>query len=173
MSSKGHITQSVQVRPRVKDSALVAREVPWRETKTVEPFDNLSFWGKGQHTRPQRTVNADVASLHATPVVETIDNVRRQQELTETSPIRQFSPAGYQRWHGVKGYVATGEALDTRRRNLAEEAHPITLMGKWMSRYQGGGLGRSTIDRRAAKRARREGPRPMSIPCAQGEAVAG
>jgi hypothetical protein len=43
----------------------------------------------------------------------------------------------------VKGYVETGEALDTRRRNLAEKANPITLNGKWMGRYQGGGLGRS------------------------------
>ncbi len=145
VSSKGHITQSVEVRPRVKDSTLVAWEVPWLETKAVEPSDNLSFEGNGQHTRPQRTVNADVASLHSTPVVETVDNLRKQQELIETSPMRQFPPAGYQRWHGVKGYVSTGEALDTRRRNLAEEAHPITLMGKWMSRCQGGGLGRSTV----------------------------
>jgi hypothetical protein len=70
----------------------------------------------------------------------------------------------------VKGYVETGEALDTRRRNLADEANPITLMGKWMSRCQGGGLGRSTVDRRAAKRAGSEGPRPMSISFAQSEA---
>jgi len=85
--------------------------------------------------------------------------------------MRRFSPAGYQRWHGVKGYVETGEALDTRQRKLAEEANPITLNGKWVSRYQGGGLGCSTVDRRAAKRAGREGPRLMSIPCVQGEAV--
>jgi len=126
-----------------------------------------------QHSRPQRTVNVDVASLHANPVAETVYNARRQQGLTETGLMRQLSPAGYQRWHGVKGYVETGEALDTRRRNLAEEADPITLNGKWMSRCQGGGLGRSTVDRRAAKRAGREGPRPMSISFAQSEAGVG
>ena len=86
------------------------------------------------------------------------------------SPIRQSSPAGYQRWHGVKGYVETGEAIDTRRRNLVEEVSPITLNGKWIGRYQGGGLGCSTVDRRAAKRAGRKGPRLMSIPSIQSEA---
>ena len=64
----------------------------------------------------------------------------------------------------MKGYVETGEALDTRQRKLAEEVDPITLNGKWVSRYQGGGLGCSTVDRRAAKRARREGPGPVGIP---------
>ncbi len=59
-------------------------------------------------------MNADVASLHATPVAETVDNVRKQQELTETSLKRQFSPAGYQRRHGGKVAVETGEALGTR-----------------------------------------------------------
>lgn len=171
VSSKGHITQSVKVRPRVKDSALVAWEVPWRETKTVKPSDNIFFKENMQHARPQRTVNADVASLHSNPVVETVYNARRQQGLIEMNPMRQFSPAGYQRWHGMKGYVETGEALDTRRRNLVEEASPITLNGKWMSRYQGGGLGRSTADRCAAKRIGREGPRLMSIPDVQSEAV--
>ena len=75
-----------------------------------------------QRTRLQRAVNADVASLHAIPVAETVDNVRKQQGLTETSPKRQLSPAGYQRRHGVKEDVATGEALGARRRNLAEES---------------------------------------------------
>ncbi len=42
VSSKGHITQSVKVRPRSKDSNLVAWEAPWRETRTVEPSD-ISF----------------------------------------------------------------------------------------------------------------------------------
>jgi len=59
-------------------------------------------------------VNADVASLHVTPVAETVDDVRKQQELTETSLKRQFSPAEYQRRHGGKDAVETGEALDTR-----------------------------------------------------------
>jgi len=70
----------------------------------------------------------------------------------------------------VKGYVETGEALDTRRRNITAEAYPITLNGKWIGRYQGDGLGRSTVDWRAAKRARREGSRLMSIPFDQSEA---
>jgi len=59
-------------------------------------------------------VNADVASLHVTPVAETVYDVRKQQELTETSLKRQFSPAGYQRRHGGKDVVETGEALGTR-----------------------------------------------------------
>ncbi|PEY57467.1 hypothetical protein CN356_30095 [Bacillus cereus] len=59
-------------------------------------------------------MNVDVASLHAIPVAETVDNVRKQQELTEMSLERQFSPTGYQRRHGEKDNVETGEALDTR-----------------------------------------------------------
>jgi hypothetical protein len=39
VSGEGHITQSVEVRPRSKDSGLVAWEAPWRESKTVEPSD--------------------------------------------------------------------------------------------------------------------------------------
>jgi hypothetical protein len=41
VSSQGHVFKSVQVRPRLKDSDLVAWEAPWRETKTVEPSDNM------------------------------------------------------------------------------------------------------------------------------------
>ena len=37
VSRQGHIVQSVQDRPRLKDSGLVAGEAPWRETKTAEP----------------------------------------------------------------------------------------------------------------------------------------
>ena len=59
-------------------------------------------------------MNVDVASLHANPVAETVDNVRKQQGLTETGLKRQYSPAGYQRRHEVKDDVETGEALDTR-----------------------------------------------------------
>ena len=59
-------------------------------------------------------MNAEVASLHAILVAETVDNARKQQGLTETSLKRQFSPAGYQRRHGGKDAVETGEALDTR-----------------------------------------------------------
>ena len=170
VSSKGHITQSVEVRPRIKDPNLVAWEALWRETKTVKPSDNIFFKENMQHSRPQRTVNVEVASSHADPVAETVYNARRQQGLTEKGAMRQFSPAGYQRWHGVKGYMETGEALDTRRRNIAEVANPITVSGKWMGRYQGDGLGCSTVDRRAEKRAGREGPRLMSIPFVQSEA---
>jgi len=115
-----------------------------------------------RNTRSQRTVNVDVASLNETPVAETVYCARRQQESSETSLTRRLSPAGYQRRHGVKDDVETGEALDTRRRKLAEEAFAITASGKCERRRQGGGSGRSTVDERAAKRARREGPGPSS-----------
>jgi hypothetical protein len=109
-------------------------------------------------------VNAEVASLPAIPVAETVCNVRKQQELIEKSPRRQLSPAGYQRRHGVKEDVSTGEALGARRRKLAEEAPAITVSGKCRRRHQGDGSGRSTAEGRAAKRARREGPGPASTP---------
>jgi hypothetical protein len=112
-------------------------------------------------------VNVDVASLHANPVAEMVYNVRKQQELIETSPMRRLSPAGYQRRHGVKADVSTGEALGARRRNLAEEVSAITVSGKCRHRHQGDGSGRSTVDGRAAKRARREGPGPVSTPFAK------
>ena len=163
VSREGQIIQSVKVRPRQKDSSLVAWEAPWRESKTVKPSDEFLRKEKAQRTRLQRTVNVDVASLHVVPVAETVDNVRMQQEPTERSLRRRFSPAGYQRRHGMKDYVSTGEALGTRRRNLVDEAYLITLNGKWMRRFQGGGSGCSTVDGRAAKRGRREGPGPMSI----------
>ena len=44
-----------------------------------------------------------------------------------------------------------------------EEMPAITVSGKCRHRHQGGGSGRSTADGRAAKRARREGPGPVSI----------
>jgi hypothetical protein len=94
VSSEGHILQSVEVRPRLKDSGLVAWEAPWRESKTAEPSDNVlerEYW---QSTRLQRAVNAGVASLHAIPVAETVYNVRRQQGPLETSLTRRLSPAG-------------------------------------------------------------------------------
>jgi hypothetical protein len=154
VSRQGHINQSVKVRPRPTDSGLVAWGAPWRESKTVKPSDDMLRKEYAQHTRLQRAVNADVASLHANPEAETVDNVRKQQEPTETSPIRRLSPAGYQRRHGVKADVSTGEALGARRGNLA-----ITLSGKCERRHQGDGSGRSTDDERA-KHARREGPGP-------------
>jgi hypothetical protein len=95
------------------------------------------------------------------PVAETVHNVRKQQGLTETSPMQQLSPAGYQRRHGVKADVSTGEALGARRRNLAEETLAITLSGKCERRHQGDGSGRTTVDERAVKHARREGPGPV------------
>src|SRR5450759_1596909 len=164
VSSQGHIVQSVQDRPRPKDSDLVAWEASWRESKTAEPSDNILGKECAQRTRLQRTVNAEVASLHESPVAETVDNARKQQGLAETSPIRQLSPAGYQRRHGVKEDVETGEALGARRRNLVEEMPAITVSGKCGHRRQGDGSGRSTGDGRAAKRARREGPGPVSTP---------
>jgi hypothetical protein len=39
MSSEGHINQSVEVQPRLKDSGLVAWEALWRESKTAEPSE--------------------------------------------------------------------------------------------------------------------------------------
>ena len=162
-SRQGHINQSVKVRPRPRDSGLVAGEAAWHESKTTKPSDNILRKEYAQHTRLQRTVN-DVASLHANPVAETVDNVRKQQGLTEKSPMRQPSPAGYQRRHGVKADVSTGEALGARRRNPVGEMSAITASGKCRHRHQGGGSDRSTDDGRAAKRARREGSGPVSIP---------
>jgi len=167
VSRQGHINQSVKVRPRPIDSSLVAGEAPWRESKTVRPSDNMLRKGHAQLTRLQRTVNADVASLHANPVAETLDNVRKQQEPTEMSPMRRLSPAGYQRRHGEKEDVSTGETLDARRRNPAEEVSAITVSGKCRRRHQGDGSGRTTADGRAAKHARREGPGPVSTPLAK------
>ena len=114
-------------------------------------------------------MNVEVASSHAIPVAETVYNVRKQQGPTETSLGRRSSPAGYQRRHGAKGDVSTGEALGVQRRKLAEEVCPITVSGKWMHRHQGGGSGCITVDRRAAKRARREGPGPVGISFIQRE----
>ncbi len=171
VSGEGHINQSVKVRPRSKDSGLVAWEAPWRESKAVEPSDPYTL-GVPQRTRLQRAVNVEVASSHAFPVAETVYNARKQQGLIETSPKRQLSPAGYQRRHGAKVCVSTGETLGARRRKLVEEAYPITVSGKWMGRHQGGGSGCNTVDRRATKRAGREGPGPVGISLVQGEAGA-
>jgi hypothetical protein len=154
----------VKDRPGPKDSGLVAGEAPWRESKTAKPSDNMLRKECAQRTRLQRAVNADVASLHESPVAETVDNARKQQGSTEMSPVRRPSPAGYQRRHGVKEDVETGETLGARRRKLAAEMPAITVSGKCRHRRQGGGSGRSTVDGRAAKRAWREGPGPVSTP---------
>jgi hypothetical protein len=122
VSREGSITQSVQVRPRPRDSSLVAREAPGRESKLVKPSDTPLRKEWAQRSRLQRAVNADVASLHATPVAETVDNGRRQQGPRERSLARRSSPAGSQRRHGAKGDRATGEVLGARRRKLVGEA---------------------------------------------------
>jgi hypothetical protein len=106
-------------------------------------------------------------------VAETVDNVRRQQGPIEMSPRRRSSPAGYQRRHEAKDSVSTGETLGARRRKPVEEVPPITVSGKWRRRHQGGGSGRSTDDRRAAKRARREGPGPVGMTFVQSEVGVG
>jgi hypothetical protein len=102
---------------------LVVWKAPWRESKTAEPSDNMFRKEHAQRTRLQRTVNVEVASLHVIPVAETVYNARRQQGLDEMSPMRQPSPAGYQRRHGVKDGVSTGETVSggkspPRRRRL-------------------------------------------------------
>jgi RNA-directed DNA polymerase len=70
--------------------------------------------------------------------------------------------------------VETGEALGVRRRNPVEEILAITVSGKCEYRHQGGGSGRSTEDRHAAKQAWREGPGPVSnslVKVRQGEMI--
>ena len=165
---EGPVIQSVKVRPRPRDSSLVAWEAPWRESKTVKPSDNVHLGCTATH---QVVTCSERRSSLVTrnPVAETVYNARRQQGLIEMSPIRRPSPAGYQRRHDAKDYRATGEALGIRRRKPVEEAYPITVSGKWGGRYQGGGSGRSTDDRRAAKRARREGPGPVGMSFGQRE----
>src|SRR5437879_6303641 len=65
VSREGHINQSVKVRPGLEDSSLVAREASWSKSETTKPSDNMLRREYAQHTRLQRAVNADVASLHA------------------------------------------------------------------------------------------------------------
>jgi hypothetical protein len=164
VSSQGQNIQSVRVRPKPKDSSFVAWEASWRESKATEPSDR---WLEGamQNTRLQHNVNVDVASL--------LSKIRwlswsclseSNKSRIETSPKRRLSPAGYQRRHGVKDGVSTGEALDVRQGNLVEEMTAITASGKCRRRHQGGGSGRTTVDGRALKRVRREGPGPVSVP---------
>ena len=152
----------MKVQSRIIDSSLVVWEAVWRESNMSKPSDKLPISGRDKVLGCNGNVNVEVASLHATPVAETVDNARRQQEPNERSLTHWFSPAGYQRRHDTKVNISTGEALDLRGRNLLEEAVPITSNGKWDGRDQGGGSGRSTEDRRAAKRVGREGPGPES-----------
>jgi hypothetical protein len=65
VSRKGHINQSVKVRPGLEDSSLVAREASWSKSETTKPSDNMLRKEYAQLTRLQRAVNAEVASLHA------------------------------------------------------------------------------------------------------------
>ena len=102
-------------------------------------------------------------------MVETVDNVRRQKVLSEKSMKREHSPAGYQRRHEMNDYAPTGEVLGVRRRKIAEESLPITSNGKWATRRQDGGMDRSTDDRHATKRVRREGSKPVEGSLIRGE----
>jgi hypothetical protein len=72
VSRQGHINQSVKVRPRLEDSSLVARGASWSKSETMKPSDNMLRKEYAQLTRLQRTVNADVASLHENPGAETV-----------------------------------------------------------------------------------------------------
>jgi hypothetical protein len=163
VSRQGHVFKSVKVRPGPIDSGPVAREAPLRESTAVKPSSNMLSKGECAKYPVVSRMNAEVASSHAVPVAEMVDNMRKQQVPIETSPMRRRSPAGYQRRQGTNEDVETGEALDVRRRNSAEEALAITVSGKCRCRHQGDGSGRSTVDGRAAKRARREGPGPVGM----------
>jgi len=81
VSREGHVFKSVKVRPRPRDSGLVAWEAPLRESKTVEPSDNMLSKGVCAKHPVVSRMNADVASLHAFPVAEMVDNKRKQQVL--------------------------------------------------------------------------------------------
>jgi hypothetical protein len=59
-------------------------------------------------------VHAAVASLHATPVAETVDNARRPEGPSAMRLTRRSSPAGSQRRQGAQGDEATGEVLGAR-----------------------------------------------------------
>jgi hypothetical protein len=107
VSSKGHINQSVKVRPRIKDSSLVAGEAPWRETKMVKPSDNILKMKNEQTSRPQRAVNADVASLHEIRWLRRSITYESNKAVLKKSLIQAYSPGGYQRWHGRKVELLT------------------------------------------------------------------
>jgi len=164
-SRQGRITQSVKVRPGPKQGSrprstggTVARK------QDGEALRQHFLKGRCATLQVVTKVNAHVASLHSHPVAETVGNARRQQEVPVMSQSPYLPPAGYQRRHGAKGCAETGEVLGARRRNLDEEAPPITLNGKWRERHQDDGSGRSTVDPRALKRAGREGPGPGGTP---------
>ena len=95
--------------------------------------------------RLQRTVNADVASLHVHPVAETVDNARRQQ-----GPTKGVRSGGPHR-RGISGDMMRTTACQLERpstpgrRNPAEEALAITVSGKWKRRRQGVGSGQTVL----------------------------
>jgi len=124
-----------------KDSSFVAWEASWRESKATEPSD---IWLEGamQNTRSQHNVNVHVASLLIkVRWLRWSCHSESNKSRIETSPKRRLSPAGYQRRHGVKDGVSTGEALDVRQGKLAEEMTAITVSGKCRRRHQGVGSG--------------------------------
>src|SRR5262249_61893669 len=129
VSREGSLTQSVQVRPRLTDSGLVAREAPGRESKRVQPSDITVGKESLQRSRLQRAVNADVASSHATPVAEPVYYVRRQQGPSERSLPRRAAAAEAQRRRGGKGGGGTGEVRGGRGRKLAAEGGAINVRG--------------------------------------------
>jgi len=121
VSREVRVIQSVKVRPRLKDSRPCSLEGTVAREQDGEALRHHSLKG-GCATFQVVTCSERRRSLVTRiPVAETVDNERRQQEITGMSRIRCFSPAGYQRRHGTKGYAETGEALGARRRNLDEE----------------------------------------------------
>ena len=97
----------------------------------VMPSDKSSCKGMKQRCRPQRTVNADVASSHATPVAETIDNVRRQQESNEMS-LKTATPAGICSWRfwakgANKKALVCGVARDSS--DSVGRPYPLLVVG--------------------------------------------
>ena len=163
-SREGRITQSVEVRPRLRDSRPCSLEGAVEREQDGEALRQHSLKG-GCATLQVVTHSERRRSLVTrNPVAETVDNVRRQQGIVVKSHIHYCSPAGYQRRHEAKGYAETGEVLGVRRRNLDEEASPITVRGKWWGWHQDGGSGGNTVELRAAKRAGREAPGPVDIP---------
>jgi len=96
--------------------------------------------------RLQRTVTADVASLHVLyPVAETVYNARRQQ-----GPTKGIRSGGPHR-RGISGDMMRTTACQLERpstpgrRNPAEEALAITVSGKWKRRRQGVGSGQTVL----------------------------
>ena len=121
VSREVRVIQSVRVRPRLTDSRPCSLEGTVAREQDGEALRHHSLKG-GCATFQVVTCSERRRSLVTRiPVAETVDNERRQQEITGMSRIRCFSPAGYQRRHGTKGYAETGEALGARRRNLDEE----------------------------------------------------